>query len=45
MRNHGIEVGMTLNFGPELKFKRLAWADDGKRLGDMKPPIELDVAE
>ncbi len=40
-----IEVGMILNFGPEPKSMRLVWTDDRKRLGNMKPLIELDVVD
>jgi len=40
-----IEVGMILNFGPEPKFKRLVWTNDRKRLGNVKPLIELDVMD
>lgn len=40
-----IEAGMILNFGPEPKFERLVWTNARKRLGNMKPLIELDVVD
>jgi GxxExxY protein len=40
-----IEVGVILNFGPEPKFRHLVWTDDRRRLGTVKPLIELDVVD